>query len=90
MDEWAGLRADATGTADADGATGTTDAAGRTGTTDAACPADADKEVASRVDALLDAWRSTQRQVVAVSNEVGSGVVPATVSAAGSATNSGR
>ena len=40
----------------------------------------ADKQVASRVDALLDAWRSTRRQVVAVSNEVGSGVVPATVS----------
>ena len=42
--------------------------------------AGADKEVASRVDTLLDAWRSTRRQVVAVSNEVGSGVVPATVS----------
>jgi adenosylcobinamide kinase/adenosylcobinamide-phosphate guanylyltransferase len=41
---------------------------------------DADKEVASRVDELLDAWRSTRRHVVAVSNEVGSGVVPATVS----------
>jgi len=40
----------------------------------------ADKEVASRVDGLLDAWRSTSRQVVAVSNEVGSGVVPATAS----------
>lgn len=40
----------------------------------------ADKLVADRVDALLDAWRSTSRQVVAVSNEVGSGVVPATVS----------
>jgi adenosylcobinamide kinase / adenosylcobinamide-phosphate guanylyltransferase len=40
----------------------------------------ADKEVASRVDGLLDAWHSTGRQVVAVSNEVGSGVVPATVS----------
>jgi adenosylcobinamide kinase / adenosylcobinamide-phosphate guanylyltransferase len=42
--------------------------------------AGADKELASRVDGLLDAWRSTRRQVVAVSNEVGSGVVPATVS----------
>jgi adenosylcobinamide kinase / adenosylcobinamide-phosphate guanylyltransferase len=42
--------------------------------------AGADKEVASRVDTLLDAWRSTCRQVVAVSNEVGSGVVPATAS----------
>lgn len=40
----------------------------------------ADKELASRVDGLLDAWRSTRRHVVAVSNEVGSGVVPATVS----------
>ncbi len=51
--------------------------------TNAACgrsTGGADKEVASRVDALLDAWRSTRRQVVAVSNEVGSGVVPATVS----------
>jgi adenosylcobinamide kinase/adenosylcobinamide-phosphate guanylyltransferase len=42
--------------------------------------AGADKEVAARVDGLLDGWRSTRRQVVAVSNEVGSGVVPATVS----------
>jgi adenosylcobinamide kinase / adenosylcobinamide-phosphate guanylyltransferase len=40
----------------------------------------ADKEVATRVDTLIDAWRSTRRQVVGVSNEVGSGVVPATVS----------
>jgi adenosylcobinamide kinase/adenosylcobinamide-phosphate guanylyltransferase len=40
----------------------------------------ADKEVASSVDGLLDAWRSTSRHVVAVSNEVGSGVVPATAS----------
>jgi adenosylcobinamide kinase / adenosylcobinamide-phosphate guanylyltransferase len=40
----------------------------------------ADKEVAARVDTLIEAWRSTRRQVVAVSNEVGSGVVPATVS----------
>ena len=42
--------------------------------------ADADKNLAERVDGLVDAWRSTGRQVVAVSNEVGSGVVPATVS----------
>jgi adenosylcobinamide kinase / adenosylcobinamide-phosphate guanylyltransferase len=42
--------------------------------------AGADKEVAFRVDTVLDAWRSTRRHVVAVSNEVGSGVVPATVS----------
>lgn len=38
----------------------------------------ADKELASRVDGLLEAWRATRRHVVAVSNEVGSGVVPAT------------
>jgi adenosylcobinamide kinase / adenosylcobinamide-phosphate guanylyltransferase len=44
--------------------------------------ADADKEVATRMDGLLQAWRSTRRVVVAVSNEVGSGVVPATVSGA--------
>jgi adenosylcobinamide kinase/adenosylcobinamide-phosphate guanylyltransferase len=40
----------------------------------------ADKELAARVDGLLQAWRSTRRVVVAVSNEVGSGVVPATAS----------
>jgi adenosylcobinamide kinase/adenosylcobinamide-phosphate guanylyltransferase len=40
----------------------------------------ADKELAARMDGLLDAWRSTTRLVVAVSNEVGSGVVPATAS----------
>ena len=44
--------------------------------------AGADKELSARVDGLLDAWRSTRRTVVAVSNEVGSGVVPATVSGA--------
>lgn len=38
------------------------------------------KKVAERVDGLVDAWRSTRRHVVAVSNEVGSGVVPATAS----------
>jgi adenosylcobinamide kinase/adenosylcobinamide-phosphate guanylyltransferase len=42
--------------------------------------ASADKELAARVDGLLDAWRSTRRVVVAVSNEVGLGVVPATAS----------
>jgi adenosylcobinamide kinase/adenosylcobinamide-phosphate guanylyltransferase len=42
--------------------------------------ADADKELAARVDGLLHAWQFTRRVVVAVSNEVGSGVVPATVS----------
>ncbi len=40
----------------------------------------ADKALAARVDGLLDAWRSTRRIVVAVSNEVGSGVIPATAS----------
>jgi adenosylcobinamide kinase/adenosylcobinamide-phosphate guanylyltransferase len=40
----------------------------------------AGKKLADRVDGLLDAWRSTRRHVVAVSNEVGSGVVPATAS----------
>lgn len=40
----------------------------------------ADKELAARVDGLLQAWQSTRRVVVAVSNEVGSGVVPATAS----------
>jgi adenosylcobinamide kinase / adenosylcobinamide-phosphate guanylyltransferase len=44
--------------------------------------AGADKELAARVDGLLDAWRSTRRVVVAVSNEVGSGIVPATASGA--------
>ena len=42
--------------------------------------ASADKELAARVDGLMHAWRSTSRVVVAVSNEVGSGVVPATAS----------
>lgn len=41
---------------------------------------DADKMLAGRVDGLLAAWRSTRRHVVAVSNEVGSGVVPSTAS----------
>jgi adenosyl cobinamide kinase/adenosyl cobinamide phosphate guanylyltransferase len=41
---------------------------------------DAGKKVAEQVDGLVDAWRSTRRHVVAVSNEVGSGVVPATAS----------
>jgi adenosylcobinamide kinase/adenosylcobinamide-phosphate guanylyltransferase len=42
--------------------------------------AGADKELAARTDGLLDAWSSTRRVVVAVSNEVGLGVVPATAS----------
>ena len=40
----------------------------------------ADKALAARVDGLLSAWRATRRIVVAVSSEVGSGVVPATAS----------
>ena len=40
----------------------------------------ADKELAARVDGMLQAWRSTRRVVVGVSNEVGSGVVPGTAS----------
>ena len=40
----------------------------------------ADKKLFDRLDGLVDAWRSTRRQVVAVSNEVGSGVVPGTAS----------
>lgn len=42
--------------------------------------ADAGPKLADRVEGLLDAWRSTRRHVVAVSNEVGMGVVPATPS----------
>ncbi|MDI5966614.1 bifunctional adenosylcobinamide kinase/adenosylcobinamide-phosphate guanylyltransferase [Streptomyces sp. SL13] len=41
---------------------------------------DADRRLADRVDALVAAWTATPRRVVAVSNEVGSGVVPATPS----------
>ena len=41
---------------------------------------DADKQLAERVDGLVDAWRATRRHVVAVSNEVGSGVIPGTAS----------
>ena len=40
----------------------------------------ADEEVARRVDELVSAWTRTGRAVVAVSSEVGSGVVPATAS----------
>jgi adenosylcobinamide kinase/adenosylcobinamide-phosphate guanylyltransferase len=42
--------------------------------------AGADKDLAERVDGLVGAWGSTRRIVVAVSNEVGLGVVPATAS----------
>ncbi|HET7327586.1 MAG TPA: bifunctional adenosylcobinamide kinase/adenosylcobinamide-phosphate guanylyltransferase [Nocardioidaceae bacterium] len=41
--------------------------------------ADAVEEAVTRhIDALTQAWRSTSRRVVAVTNEVGSGVVPGT------------
>lgn len=39
-----------------------------------------EQDLRSRVRALTAAWRATRRTVVAVSNEVGSGVVPATAS----------
>jgi adenosylcobinamide kinase / adenosylcobinamide-phosphate guanylyltransferase len=42
--------------------------------------ASTDKALAQRVDGLLAAWRATRRIVVAVSNEVGSGVIPGTAS----------
>jgi uroporphyrin-III C-methyltransferase/precorrin-2 dehydrogenase/sirohydrochlorin ferrochelatase len=38
----------------------------------------AGRAVAGHIDRLLDAWQRTQRHVVAVSSEVGSGVVPET------------
>jgi adenosylcobinamide kinase/adenosylcobinamide-phosphate guanylyltransferase len=41
---------------------------------------DADDRLAAAVDAAVEAWTATARPVVAVSNEVGSGVVPATSS----------
>ncbi|WP_461008196.1 bifunctional adenosylcobinamide kinase/adenosylcobinamide-phosphate guanylyltransferase [Streptomyces capparidis] len=47
---------------------------------DAAWAAGGERRLRGRVDALARAWRATSRTVVAVSNEVGSGVVPATAS----------
>ena len=41
---------------------------------------DADRRLAAAVDAVVEAWTRAARPVVAVSNEVGSGVVPATAS----------
>jgi adenosylcobinamide kinase / adenosylcobinamide-phosphate guanylyltransferase len=41
-------------------------------------PADAGGKIAARLDELIAAWRQTSARVVAVSDEVGSGVVPAT------------
>lgn len=40
----------------------------------------ADQRLAAAVDDLVAAWAATRRRVVAVSNEVGSGIVPATPS----------
>lgn len=40
----------------------------------------ADTVLAARVDSVVAAWSASSRHVVAVSNEVGSGVVPATAS----------
>jgi uroporphyrin-III C-methyltransferase / precorrin-2 dehydrogenase / sirohydrochlorin ferrochelatase len=42
--------------------------------------AEADRAVAGCLDRLLAAWQQTRRHVVAVSNEIGSGVVPETAS----------
>ena len=42
--------------------------------------ADADSRLGERTDRLVAAWQQTTRHVVAVSNEVGCGVVPATPS----------
>jgi adenosylcobinamide kinase / adenosylcobinamide-phosphate guanylyltransferase len=41
---------------------------------------DADARLAGRTDGLVAAWQATSRHVIAVSNEVGCGVVPATLS----------
>lgn len=42
--------------------------------------ADAGTRLAQRTDGLVTAWQQTSRHVIAVSNEVGCGIVPATVS----------
>jgi adenosylcobinamide kinase/adenosylcobinamide-phosphate guanylyltransferase len=41
---------------------------------------DADAQLAERTDLLVAAWRQTSRPAIAVSNEVGCGIVPATTS----------
>jgi adenosylcobinamide kinase/adenosylcobinamide-phosphate guanylyltransferase len=41
---------------------------------------DAEAELAARMDRLVTSWAQTGRRVIAVSNEVGSGVVPETSS----------
>jgi len=45
---------------------------------DEAWAAGAEKAVIDEVEALANAWRTTSRRVVAVTNEVGQGVVPDT------------
>jgi adenosylcobinamide kinase/adenosylcobinamide-phosphate guanylyltransferase len=45
---------------------------------DAAWASGAEGSVTAEVEALVEAWRTTARRVVAVSNEVGQGVVPDT------------
>jgi adenosylcobinamide kinase / adenosylcobinamide-phosphate guanylyltransferase len=40
----------------------------------------ADERLAAAVDEVVDAWTGSRRRVVGVSNEVGSGIVPATPS----------
>jgi adenosylcobinamide kinase/adenosylcobinamide-phosphate guanylyltransferase len=42
--------------------------------------AEADARLAAAIDDVVEAWTRSRRRVVAVSNEVGSGVVPATPS----------
>ena len=42
--------------------------------------ADADERLAAAVDGVVDAWAGSRRRVIGVSNEVGSGIVPATPS----------
>jgi adenosylcobinamide kinase/adenosylcobinamide-phosphate guanylyltransferase len=41
---------------------------------------DADARLAAAIDAMIGAWAATERHVVAVTDEVGSGVVPETTS----------
>lgn len=54
---------------------------------DRAWAATGEARLRTRTAALVDAWRSAPRRVVAVSNEVGSGIVPATASGGASGTS---
>ena len=47
---------------------------------DEAWATDGEKAVLAEIDALVEAWRTTPRRIVAVTNEVGQGVVPETAS----------